>query len=214
MHITKYAHACLLVEKEGVKVLVDPGSWNELPDATGLSAILLTHEHMDHYDPLQVKTLLATNPSAQVITHPGLVKKLAADGIENVIAIEPKAPILVDGLAIESFGTEHAAIYKTSPCRNTGFLIGEELYVPGDAVHDVPSKRFRILALPTGGPWVKLSEVVDYAKKVKPKVAFPIHDAMYVESYTRSLVPRIANEYLAPDGIEFVDMPPGSSRDF
>jgi L-ascorbate metabolism protein UlaG (beta-lactamase superfamily) len=211
MHITKYAHACLLVEKEGVKVLVDPGSWNTLPDATGLSAILITHEHMDHYDPAQVKALLETSPNAQVITHPGLSEKLAADGIKNVVVIEPKTPILVDGLAIESFGTEHAAVYKTSPCRNTGYLIGEELFVPGDALHDVPNKKVRVLALPTGGPWMKFEEAVDYAKKVKPTVAFNIHDAMYTEDYNGFIL-----DYLSRlvEGVEFVNMPAGSSRDF
>jgi L-ascorbate metabolism protein UlaG (beta-lactamase superfamily) len=212
MKITKYAHACLLIEKDEVRVLIDPGSWNATPDATGLSAILITHEHMDHYDPVQVKALRAANPDATVITHPDLIAKLEADGIDEIVAIEPGAPLEVNGLAIESFGTAHAPIYKVSPCRNTGFLIGGELFVPGDALHDVPTKPVRILALPTGGPWMKLSEAIDYAKAVRPDIVFPIHDAMLIESYQRGLIPRIVGGAL--EGIEFVDMPAGASREF
>jgi L-ascorbate metabolism protein UlaG (beta-lactamase superfamily) len=214
MNITKYAHACLLIEKGGVKVLIDPGSWNALPDATGVSAILITHEHQDHCDPVQIKALLTANPDAQVITHAAVAQKLAAEGITEVLAIEPGTPLEVNGLAIESFGTEHAAIYKTSPCRNTGFLVGEELFIPGDALHDLPNKPVRILALPTGGPWMKIEEAIDYAKAIAPVVAFPIHDAMYIEDYQRGFVPMIVGAQLKGDDIEFVDMPAGSSRDF
>jgi L-ascorbate metabolism protein UlaG (beta-lactamase superfamily) len=213
MTIKKYAHACLLIEKNGVKVLIDPGSWNTLPDATGLSAILITHEHMDHYDPAQIKALRVTNPDATVITHPDLAPKLEADGIGEVVVIEPGNPIGVNGLAIESFGTEHAPVYKVSPCRNTGFLIGEELYVPGDAVHDVPNKPVRILALPTGGPWMKLEEAIDYVKAVKPEIAFPIHDAMYSEDY-QNFLPMTITRNLEGDGTEFVSMPAGTTREF
>ncbi len=214
MLIKKYAHACLLVEKDGVKVIVDPGSWNPTPHASGVSAILITHEHGDHYDSAQVKTILAENPDATVITHPGMKEKLQADGIEEFVVVEPGEPVIVNGLAIESFGTEHAAIYKTSPCRNTGFLIGEELFVPGDAVHDVPAKPVRILALPTSGPWMKLAEAVDYAKAVAPAVAFPIHDALYTEEVQRGMIPRMFSGFFSEDGIEFVDMPNGAEREF
>lgn len=213
MKITKYAHACLSVEKDGTKILLDPGSWNELPDVTGLSAILITHEHMDHYDPAQIRALLAGSPEAQVISHRGMLEKLTADGMGEALIIEPGVSLDVNGVSIESFGTEHAAIYKTSPCRNTGFLIGGELFVPGDAVHDVPPKKVRVLALPTGGPWMKVEEAVDYAKAVAPAVAFPIHDAMYEAGYQEFLVDRFAG-LLKDDTIEFVAMPAGSSREF
>lgn len=212
MTIKKYAHACLLIEKDAAKIVIDPGSWNETPDAAGVSAVLITHEHMDHYDAAQVKAILAASPDAVVVTHAAMEEKLSADGIENAVIIEPGTPIEVNGLAIESFGTEHAAIYKTSPCRNTGFLIGEELYVPGDALHDVPDKPVRILALPTGGPWMKLAEAIDYAKAVKPSIAFPIHDAMYIEGYQRGLIPNLFASQL-PD-VRFVDMPAGNTAEF
>jgi L-ascorbate metabolism protein UlaG (beta-lactamase superfamily) len=214
MNIKKYAHACLLVEVREARFLLDPGSWNQLPDAENLSAILITHEHMDHYDPAQIKALLAQSPETQVITHPGLVSLLAKDGIEEAVIIEPGTSVIVDGVEIETFGTEHAVVYGSVPCRNTGFLIGKELFVPGDALHDVPTVPVRVLALPTGGPWMKISEAIDYAKAVKPKVVFPIHDAMHTEDYQRWLGAGLMTARLKEAGIEFVDMPNGAERAF
>ena len=34
-----------------------------------------------------------------------------------------------------------------------------------------------VLATPTGGPWLKLAEAIDFVDAVRPRVAFPTHDA-------------------------------------
>lgn len=213
MKITKYGHACILAEINGAHILVDPGMWNPLPNADTIDAILITHEHQDHCDMGQLKALITTHPGVRVITHAAVAKKLEEEGIAPE-SIEPGATIDVKGVAIESYGTEHAHIYQTSPCRNTGYLIGGELFVTGDAIHDIPPKKVRVLALPTGGPWMRLSEAIDYAKAIKPEIMFPVHDAMYIEDYRKMLIPRIVSGYLEADGIAFVDMPAGSSHEF
>lgn len=213
MIITKYGHACLLIEKDGKRILIDPGSWNPTPEAAGISVILITHEHGDHCDIDQIKAVLANNPGARVVTHLEVGKKLDEAGIQST-AIEPGLVLTIDGLSIESFGTAHAIIYGTSPCRNTGFLIADELFVPGDALHDVPTKPVRVLALPTGGPWMKIAEAIDYAKVLKPQVAFPIHDAVYTEEVQRGLIPRIIGGFLEKEGIRFVDLAKGETKEF
>ena len=213
MKITKFGHACLLVEANGVTVLTDPGMWNPLPEVKNLDAIVITHEHQDHCDIDQVKALLAKHPNAKVITHAAVGEKLKEQGIAYEV-IEPGKSIDVKGVSVESFGTEHAAIYGASPCRNTGFLINGELFVPGDALHDVPSKTVRVLALPTGGPWMKLSEAVDYAKAIKAQIVFPIHDAMYTEMARAGLGSRIVGSFLEGMGMTFVDMAAGDSKEF
>ena len=60
---------------------------------------------------------------------------------------------------------------------NVGFIISEKFFYPGDALTE-PGKAIEILALPTAAPWAKLSEIVDYAQAVHPKVAFPVHDSI------------------------------------
>lgn len=213
MKVTKYAQSCLVIEEGGVKILTDIGSYSEtVPDVTGLAAVLITHEHQDHFDLEKLKEVLARNPDAQVITHAAVGEKLTEEGIDWT-AIESGETITVFGITIKSFGTEHAIIYgDSSPCRNTGFLIAGKLFMPGDALHDVPDTQVEILALPTGGPWHKMSEAIDYAKKINPRVAFPIHDAMYTEHYKESSIPRWIGGKLEEVGISFVNMTEGETQ--
>lgn len=215
MKITKYAQSCLLVEADGVKILTDIGSYSAtVPDVSGLSAVLITHEHQDHFDVPKLQEVLAKNPEAAVITHAGVGEKLTEVGVAWT-AIEPGETVDVAGVSIESFGTEHAIIYgDSSPCRNTGFLIAGKLYMPGDALHDVPNKQVEILALPTGGPWHKISTAIDYAKTINPRVAFPIHDAMYTESYRQTSIPRWIGGQLEAVGISFANLTESDTHEF
>lgn len=214
MKITKYAQSCLLVEVNGVKLLTDIGSYSvEVPDVADLDAILITHEHQDHFDLEKLKAVLVRSPEAKIITHAAVGVLLDEAGI-SYAAIEPGDTLDIKGVSIESFGTEHAIIYGTSPCRNTGFLVAGKLYLPGDALHDVPDKPVEILALPTGGPWHKISDAIDYAKKVHPRTTFPIHDAMYTENYRQTSIPRWIGGQLEQVGIEFTNLAEGDSQEF
>jgi L-ascorbate metabolism protein UlaG (beta-lactamase superfamily) len=214
MKITRYAHACLLVEINHARIITDPGKWNNTPNASNVDSILITHEHQDHCDVEQLKTIIAKNPSARTITHEAVGAVLTEAGVAHE-TIENGESVDVKGVSIESCGIEHAPIYgNVSPCRNTGYVIGGELFVPGDALQDIPHKPIRVLALPTGGPWMRPSEAIDYAKKVKPEVVFPIHDAVYTQEYRGELIPRIIGGNLESFDIKFVDIAPGATHEF
>ncbi len=98
--------------------------------------------------------------------------------------------------------------------QNTGYFIANRLFVTGDALHDVPDSQVEILALACGGPWMRMSEAIDYAKKLKPKFVIPVHDAMYIEKYRDNVVPRVVGENLKDAGIEFRDMKAGTTESF
>jgi L-ascorbate metabolism protein UlaG (beta-lactamase superfamily) len=73
-------------------------------------------------------------------------------------------------------GRDHAVIHPDVPVvPNVGFLLGGRLFHPGDAF-TVPGRPVELLAVPAGAPWLKLSEAVDYLRRVAPKVAFPVHE--------------------------------------
>ena len=50
MRLTKFGHACVRVEHAGVRVVIDPGGFTDRGAVDGADAVLITHQHADHYD--------------------------------------------------------------------------------------------------------------------------------------------------------------------
>ena len=50
MRFTKFGHACVRIEHAGAVVVLDPGGFTEAGAVDGATAVLITHEHPDHYD--------------------------------------------------------------------------------------------------------------------------------------------------------------------
>lgn len=199
MRITKYGHSCLLVEKGEARILLDPGVWSEgHTEVQDIDAIFITHEHSDHTHPESLQKILENNPDVTIYTNEGAGAVLEKEGI-GYETVQHGDSIQVRGVAVEVFGKDHAVIYLSVPIvRNTGYLIAGRLFHPGDALR-VPEKAVEILALPVVAPWMRLAECVDYAKEVKPKVCFPIHDGMLKHVGPFHLLPA---KLLEPAGIE------------
>lgn len=178
MKITKFGHSCLLVEENGMRLLMDPGSWSVLPENLGpLDAIIITHEHQDHYTPEILKKLLDQHKDAQIITNSGVGARLSEAGIAYQV-IEDGQGIKIGGVVIEGHGSEHALIHADWPrCHNTGYFIAGKLFHPGDSHEIFPQQSVEILALPVAAPWGTIGGATEYAKALKPKKCFPIHDA-------------------------------------
>ena len=51
MRITKFGHACIRIEHDGHTIVVDPGGFTQPEAVDGADAVLITHEHPDHYLP-------------------------------------------------------------------------------------------------------------------------------------------------------------------
>lgn len=180
MNITKLGHSCFLVEEADGRILIDPGVWSEdISNLKNIDALFLSHEHQDHTDPERIKILLANNPALKIFTNPGVGKILTGANI-SWIEFTNGQKQTVKELEIEAFGENHAEIYPGVPAgkvQNTGFLIANRLFYPGDSFVE-PNRPIEILALPVCAPWLKMSEALDYAKRVNPKMCFPVHDGM------------------------------------
>lgn len=168
----------LIRENKPVRILTDPGAWSTRQnEVRGVDVILITHEHQDHFHLESLKTVLKNNPSAKVITNRGVGKLLDKEGIAHEL-LEDKQSKSISGILLEGFGEKHAVIYKEfGQVVNTGYFIANRFFYPGDAFYN-PQKPVEILALPVCGPWMKMAEAIDYAKALKPKIAFPVHDGM------------------------------------
>ena len=51
MRLTKFGHSAVRLEHAGTTLVLDPGSWSQRECVEGVDAVLITHEHPDHYAP-------------------------------------------------------------------------------------------------------------------------------------------------------------------
>ena len=180
MKITKFEHACFVVEQDGQSLIVDPGGYTtDLVIPKVVVAVMITHEHPDHLDKNLLRAVTDKNPEAVVIAHPSITEQLGDFKTQAVVANEG---IKVGNFELEFYGGEHAVIAPDWPTiPNLGVLINERLYYPGDSFA-VPDRDVQVLALPVSAPWLKISETMEFLRAVKPQLAFPTHDAILSEA--------------------------------
>ncbi|MFH1916296.1 MAG: MBL fold metallo-hydrolase [Nanoarchaeota archaeon] len=203
MRITKLGHCCLLIEHKGVRILTDPGAFSTAQTTLkNIDLILITHEHVDHIHIESLKEVLKGNPKAIIRTNSGVGKLLDKEGLTYQLLTHGQSATIKD-ILFEGFGTKHEDIYPTVPIvENTGYLIDEYLFYPGDAF-TIPAKKVILLALPVEGPWMKLSEAIDYAKKITPKTCFPVHDGRMRKERTGANY-TVIQAALEQEGITFI----------
>ena len=203
MVITKFGHCCLLIEVGGKRILTDPGKFsNEQDSLNDIDIILITHEHADHCHTDSLIHILENNPEAIVVSNSSVATLLKQIDIETHIVEGRDCATIVD-IAIEAYDGPHVEIFEDyGIVQNTGYLIENGLFYPGDA-YTIPNKSVDILALPVAGPWCKMSEAIYYALKVNPRVAFPVHDATLADVGKDVTYPHIARE-LTKNDIDFV----------
>ncbi|MCF6469173.1 MBL fold metallo-hydrolase [Nonomuraea sp. MG754425] len=178
MKLTKYGHACVRVEKNGKVLVIDPGAFTADPVLDDADAVLITHEHFDHVD---VAKLKAAAPGLEIWTCEAVAAGLT-EVPGRVQVVGHGDDFETAGFRVKAFGEWHAANHPDAPIvQNVGFLVDDELFYPGDAL-TVPGAEVGTLLVPTGAPWLKLSETVEYLRTVRPARAYSTHDGLYSEA--------------------------------
>jgi L-ascorbate metabolism protein UlaG (beta-lactamase superfamily) len=175
VRLQKLGHCCLLVEQAESRLLIDPGCFSSGFEAlTGLTGVLVTHIHQDHLGVDRLHALLERNPEAQVVCDEASAALLAERGVKGQVVQD--GDVLDLGVPVGVYGREHAIIHPDLPnVPNVGYLVADRFFYPGDAF-TVPDAPVEVLAVPAGAPWMKHSEAVDYLRRVRPRVAVPVHD--------------------------------------
>lgn len=214
MRVTKYEHAALVIDEGGRRLVIDPGGFTRsLGDLTDVDAVVITHEHPDHWTPAQLSGLVASNPSVRVLGPAGVTA--AVDAAEIGVTVETVGDgdsVEVGPFALRFAGSEHAVIHSSIPViDNTGVLVNGVLFHPGDA-YTVPPFPVAVLAAPLGAPWLKIGEAMDYVAAVKPEKLFPIHEWTLSATGFGMHLDRLRS-MVEPAGADVVALSPGESLD-
>ena len=187
MRVTKFTHSCLRLEGDGVLV-VDPGGFSERSALAGADAVLITHEHFDHLDVDALSDALGQRPEMQIFAHPDVLPKLSAFP-EVVTAVQAGREFRAAGFEVQAHGGEHAVIYPEIPrIANLGYLIADDdtnVYHPGDSFVVPEGADVETLFVPLNAPWCKLAESIDFARAVRPRRAYALHDALLTDAGAR-----------------------------
>jgi L-ascorbate metabolism protein UlaG (beta-lactamase superfamily) len=208
MKLTKMSHACVRLEKDGQTLVLDPGAFSEEDAALGADAILVTHEHLDHFSEERLRAALDANPAAEIWTLKSVADKIRAAFPGRVHTVGHGDTFTAAGFDVQVHGELHAVIHPDIPrITNVGYLVdGGRVFHPGDAL-TVPDHAVETLMLPVMAPWSKISEVIDYVREVKPQRAYDIHDALLTDLAR----PIYDNQIGALGGAEHLRLAPGES---
>ncbi|MFE3148147.1 MBL fold metallo-hydrolase [Streptomyces sp. NPDC059218] len=181
LKLTKKTHSCIRLEKDGRTLVIDPGGFSEQDAVAGADAILVTHEHPDHFDEGRLRAALDADPAVGIWTLRSVADRLAAAYPGRVHTVGDGDTFTAAGFDVQVHGELHAVIHPDIPrITNIGFLVDGSLFHPGDAL-TVPDHPVDTLMLPVMAPWNKISEVIDYVREVKPRRAIDIHDALLTD---------------------------------
>ncbi|WP_189933130.1 MBL fold metallo-hydrolase [Streptomyces aurantiogriseus] len=182
MKLTKKSHACVRLEKEGGTLVLDPGGFTEEDAAIGADAILVTHEHPDHFDEGRLRAALEAHPAAEIWTLRSVAEKISAAFPGRVHTVGHGDTFTAAGFDVQVHGELHAVIHPDLPrITNVGYLIdGGRVFHPGDAL-TVPDQPVETLLAPVQAPWSKIAEVIEFIREVKPRRVYDIHDALLTD---------------------------------
>ena len=216
MQVTKREHACLVIEKAGARLVIDPGSYTlPVDDALGVVAIVITHEHGDHWTTEQIARIIDKNPDARIFGPAGVATAVARAASEVVgeFVVETVAhgdTIEVEPFTLAFFGSAHAVIHESiAVIDNVGVLVNDSVYYPGDS-YTLPDRPVEVLAAPIGAPWLKVGDVMDFVIAVAPKNTIPVHE-MVLSVIGKQLAYELVGRAAAQCGSEFTVLEPGES---
>jgi L-ascorbate metabolism protein UlaG (beta-lactamase superfamily) len=194
MKLTKFQHACFVVEKDGSSIVVDPGNLtHDFIMPKHVAAVFITHAHPDHLDNQLVITILRANPKAILLANENI---LADYKNENTQVVNAGETVDAGGISLKFVGGTHEPIDSAIPTPlNLGVIIENRLYYPGDS-YFAPEQAITELLLPISAPWLTIGKAMDLVRTLKPSNVFPTHDAI-LSTDGQALVDGMANKITA-----------------
>jgi L-ascorbate metabolism protein UlaG (beta-lactamase superfamily) len=198
--IRRLTDSCLTITTDAGTTLLDPGSFTyesgliDLDTIGEVQRVLITHEHADHVKPEFVRWLLDRGTDVAVHSNQAVADLLAP----HDIAV---ATTGVDGITFEDVLHETTPLGTAPP--NRAFTVEGVLTHPGDSYQ--PSTTAPVLGLPLLTPWGSTYQSMEFAKRLVPRQAVPLHD-FYLSEAGREWIYGMAKKVLAQSDIELVPL--------
>lgn len=225
MKITWLGQAGLLLEHNGLRVMIDPylsdsvvkvnpRNWRRVPVKQELfdikpDVMIFTHNHLDHYDPETAPRFINEDTAVTVLAPTSVwneVKKLG--GLNNYVQFNRHTEWSQGGLRFTSVMAVHS---DTTPI---GVIIDDgarKYYVTGDTLYntdifaDIPDDIYAVFLPVNGlGNNMNMEDARRFCERIRPTVAVPMHCGMFDEfdlndfAYPDKVVPTIYEEVILP----------------
>lgn len=210
MHITKYEHACLVVEDQGARLVIDPSDMaRSLGELDAVAAVVFTHAHYDHFSAAQAAAIAERNPAVQFFGPEDVVK---AAGGRQIIVVAAGNEMKTGAFSLRFYGGRHAPVQGKDVGQNVGVMVNDTLYYPGDS-YDMPDdgRTPKVLALGVSGPWFTPGQSIAALQACAPAaLCLATHDGLLDTPGT----PPVASWLPAActrQGIRLAQLQPGES---
>lgn len=196
--LTNLGHSCVLLDFAGeTRILIDPGAYGpSLDDLGAVNAVVVTHAHPDHLDLEHLGQVTAASGAIPLFGPPD-VADLVREADVEFHAVEAGS-FSIGNITTTAILAPHEPLYPGVPLPiNYGFAFAGRVFAPGDSL-GVIAPETDVLLAPLGAPWMRLSEAIDYVRRVTPRTVIPIHDGGLAPPHR--MLHRSLLTTFAPDG--------------
>ena len=203
--VTLIGHASLYLGYKDELIAVDPYSevadYSTLPPAT---AILITHDHYDHYDPEAIREI--ATPETVFIAPQKVAELLREDGFEQQVitlangdSTEYKDLIRIDAVSAYNIVRERAPGQPFHPKGvGNGYILtvnDKRIYIAGDTELTPEMRKINfvfIAFLPLMLPYtMNEEEFIEAAKIIEPKYLYPYHYNTVDKEHLQQALPHV-----------------------